>query len=490
MRIQFCGADRTVTGSCHLLEIAGVRVLLDCGMFQGAREQARRLNGWLPDDAIRADAVILTHGHLDHCGKLPVLVRAGYVGPIYCTHATFDVARIVLEDAAEIQEEDAHYLNQRARDPSEPPVQPLYRRVDAHNVLRQLKRLRYGERTEIRGASGSSIRFTFYDAGHILGSAYVVIDYQDEGREQRLLFTGDIGRYGSPIVRDPTPPPAGTVDHLITESTYGDRAHAPMDRVAPQLLDALKTCVARRGRMICPAFAVGRTQIILHLVQRFVHEKQIPTIPIYIDSPMGVEVSEVHRRFRELYDHETRQLIGEEDLFGLSHVKFASSSQQSREINRDRGPCVIIASSPTCEFGRVLHHLKHTVEDPNDLIVFTGWIPPDTLGRRLQDGQKRVRIYDRWYEVKCEISTIHGLSAHADADELIRFLRPALSERTTAYIVHGEVVQAEGLARRLLQAGVGAALIPAMETDVITSANVARIRAAPVQAGNVRTDGD
>lgn len=487
MQIHFCGADRTVTGSCHLLEINGLRVLLDCGMFQGPREEARRLNHWMPDAAASADAVILTHGHLDHCGKLPLLVRSGYSGPIYCTAATGEVARIVLEDAAQIQEEDAQYLNERAREPGQPQVEPLYRRVDAHGVLKQFQRVSYGQKTEIR-RNGSSVHFTLFDAGHILGSAYVLIDYVDEGRPRKLLFTGDVGRFGTPIVRDPQPPP-GPVDQLITESTYGDTTHVPVAQVEPQLLDALKTCIARRGRLIVPAFAVGRTQVVLHCIQRFIRAKLIPQIPIYIDSPMGVEVSEVHLRYRESYDDETNRLIGANALFGLSHVKFASSSQQSREINSDRGPCVIIASSPTCEFGRVLHHLRHSVENPSDMVVFTGWIPPQTLGRRLQDGQKRVRIYDRLYDVRCEIRTIHGLSAHADAGELMRFLKPALSKSTTAYIVHGEAPQAEGFARRLLIAGVGSVVIPALQTQVMTSVGgVLTSRSRDV--AQLRTDGD
>jgi metallo-beta-lactamase family protein len=481
MRIQFCGANRAVTGSCHLLEINGIRVLLDCGMFQGPRAESRRLNEWLPEGAVSVDAVILSHGHLDHCGKLPVLARAGYRGPIYCTPATTEVARIVLIDAAQIQEEDAIYLNQRSRDSGQPPVRPLYQRVDAHNVLKLFQRVPYGQKTQLRRKGQTdgrpAISFTFLDAGHILGSAYVLIEYHQEGELRRLLFTADIGRFGSPIIRDPHPLD-GPVDHVITESTYGDKSHSPMSQIEPQFLDAVKTCIDRRGRMIVPAFAVGRTQVVLHCIQRFIHSGQIPEIPIYIDSPMGVEVAEVHLRYRENYDEETRRLIGENDLFGISRVKFAASAQQSREINADRGPCVIIASSPTCEFGRILHHLKHSVENPRDMIVFTGWIPSATLGRRLQSGEKRVRIYDRWYEARAEVRTIHGLSAHADAGEMLRFLGPTITPATTFYVVHGEVQQAEGMARRLLDGGAGNVLIPAIETAAMSATAQAGVKAA------------
>ena len=495
MRIHFCGAARGVTGSCHMLELGGVRVLLDCGMFQGPRGESRRLNEWLPEGAAQADAVVLTHGHLDHCGKLPVLARAGFRGPVYCTPASADVARIVLEDAAEIQEEDATYLNHRARDPGEPPVQPLYRRADTHEVYKLMRSTPYGRTTELRKAGTTHgpapMRFTFLDAGHILGSAYVLIEYSDEGQNRTLLFTGDIGRYGTPIIRDPQPLP-GPADLVITESTYGAKRHAPMSEIEPQFLDAVRTCAQRRGRMLVPAFAVGRTQTVLHCLQKFVHAKQIPDLPIYIDSPMGVEVSHVHARHRENYDDETLRLIGTGDLFGLSRVRFATSSQQSREINADRGPCVIIASSPTCEFGRILHHLKQSVERESDMVVFTGWIPSGTLGRRIQSGEPRVRIYDRWYDVRCEVRTIHGLSAHADADELVRFLKPTLVERSVAYVVHGEAEQSEGLAQRLLQEGIGDVIVPALETSVITAAPSGR-SATPTSSDGTRgvmTDGD
>lgn len=465
MRIQFCGANRTVTGSSHMIECDGVRVLLDMGLFQGPREESARLNRWLAPGASNADAVILSHGHLDHCGKLPLLVKSGFDGPVYCTAATSEVARIVLEDAAEIQEEDANYLNLR-RGPGEPMIRPIFSRADAHEVYKRWKRVPYGQKTEIPGRSGGGIAFTFFDAGHILGSAYVLLECTEKTRTRRVLFTADVGRYDTPIINDPHPLPC-EVDLLIAESTYGNRKHAPMSEVAPQFLEAVRWCIEQRGRLIVPSFAVGRTQTVLHYAQQFIHEHQIPPIPIYVDSPMGVEVTHAYEEYREGYDPITKEMIGKKDLFALSRITLATSSEQSRQINRDRGPCVIIASSPTCEFGRVLHHLRQSIENPNDRIVFVGWIPPHTLGRRLQDGQKRVRIHDRWYDVRCKIQTIHGLSAHADGDELLRFLRPTISPRTRAYVVHGEDEQAEAFAQRLVESGMAAATVPAMETSVV-----------------------
>ena len=465
MRIQFCGANRTVTGSCHLIEVNGMRIFLDMGMYQGPREQARRLNNWLPDDAKTADAIILSHGHLDHCGKIPVLTRSGFAGPIYCTPATAEVARVVLQDAAEIQEEDVNYLNRRQRAPQDPPVQPLYVSTDIPVVLRQMRRTRYGQKVEL----GPGVWFTFYDAGHILGSAYVVLEWKENnaGPLRTLLFTADVGRYDTPIIRDPQDLPHA-VDFVITESTYGAKHHAPMSEVGPQLLKAVQDCIQRRSRLIVPAFAVGRTQTILWYMQRFIQNGDIPQIPVHVDSPMGVEISRIHAEYPESYDEETKAAIGHKDLFGTSRVNFARSSQDSRKINGDSGPCVIIASSPTCEFGRVLHHLKLSIERKNDIVVFVGWTPPNTLGRRLQGRQERVRIYDRWYNVACDIRTLHGLSAHADCEELIRFLRPTIGPQTQFHVVHGEEDQSEVFAMRLLSEGASRVNVPAMESAALS----------------------
>jgi metallo-beta-lactamase family protein len=462
MRIQFCGADRTVTGSCHLIEINGLRILLDVGMYQGSREIAARLNQWLPQDAAKVDAVILSHGHLDHCGKLPVLLREGYKGVIYCTPGTAAVARIVLTDSGEIQEENARYLNHRERAPGAEQVRPLYTSADVPPVIRAFKYINYSQRTDL----GNGVSFTFHDAGHIMGSAYVVLEWSEAGKARSLLFTADIGRYHTPIIRDPELLPA-PVDLVITESTYGNAKHAPMSEVGPQLLAAVKQCINAKSRLLVPSFAVGRTQTILWYMQQFISTGQIPAIPVFVDSPMGVEASAAYSQFRENYDAETTAMIGTKDLFGLSRVTLASSSQDSRKINGQSGPCVIIASSPTCEFGRILHHLKVSVERERDLVLFVGFTPPHTLGRRLQDGAKRVRILDRWYDVRCEVRTIHGLSAHADADELLRFLTPTLRPQTGVFVVHGEELQAETLANRLLAAGVGWATVPAMESSSV-----------------------
>jgi metallo-beta-lactamase family protein len=308
---------------------------------------------------------------------------------------------------------------------------------------------------------GNDVGFTFFEAGHILGSAYVWLDWKEGGQTRTLFFTADVGRYDTPILRDPEAPPA-KADVLITESTYGGKVHGPMGLVEPQFLALIQGIVKNGGRLLVPSFAVGRTQTMIYYVRKFVAEGKIPPIRTYVDSPMGVAITHAYREGRQDYDDETRRLIGEADLFGAADVTLARSSDESRRINADRGPCVIVASSPTCEFGRILHHLKQSVERPQDTVLFVGWTPPETLGRRLQDGERRVRIFDRWYDVKCQITTLEGMSAHADGDELVRFLRPAMTEQTRPFVVHGEPDQAELFAQRLVREfGADGAAVPA-----------------------------
>jgi metallo-beta-lactamase family protein len=454
-------------------------------MYQGARAEARVRNAMLPEQASHVDAVILSHGHLDHCGKLPMLIRAGYKGPIYCTPATAEVTRVILSDSAKIQAEDAEHMNLRTRGPGQTGIQPLYTMDDVSHVLGLFKRVHRSERIDL----GKGVSFTFYNAGHILGSCYVVIEWKEGEKPRKLLFTGDIGRYSTPIIPDPEDLP-GSMDYVITESTYGTRKHAPMADVGPQILEAVKWCIEKRSRLIIPSFALGRTQTMLWYVQRFIDQKLIPPIPMFVDSPMGVDISKIYSQFRDEYDEETKAAIGTKDLFGMSRVTFASSVQDSKAINKQSGPCIIIASSPTCEFGRVLHHLTMSIEKPNDVVLFCGWTPPGTLGRRLQEGVKRVRIYDVWYDVRCQIHIVAGLSAHADGDELLKFLKPTIQAGTEAYVVHGEPGEAEGFAVRLTGAGMGRVMVPAQETAVVEGSGRGAGKEMPMQGAPSGGDGD
>jgi metallo-beta-lactamase family protein len=463
MNIRFLGAARTVTGSAHLLEINGKRILMDYGLYQGRREEARRINENIPEHFRHLDAVILSHGHLDHCGRLPILTRIGYRGPIYCTGGTAEVARVVMTDSAEIQVEDADYINRRVRQPGEEPIKPLYTPSDASQVVKQFKHTKLMQRTELFDGVG----FTLFDAGHILGSTYIVVDWKQDGKARNLLFTADIGRFNTPIINDPYTPPM-QVDTIITESTYGGRLHGPMVDVEPEFEKLLKQVIETRSRLIIPSFAVGRTQTMLWYVEKLISEKKIPPIRLYVDSPMGVDLTQIYTRCKDYWDDQTRDLIEKKDLFGMKNVTLASSAQQSKEINADKGPCVIIASSPTCEFGRILHHLKASLEQKNDILLFVGWTPPGTLGRKLQEGATRVKVYDRFYNVRCQVKTLPGMSAHGDSDEMLRFLKPAIKPGTRAFVVHGE---AEQFAARLIhETDIASATVPAPETSVIEDA--------------------
>lgn len=463
MKIQFLGAARTVTGSSHFIEVNGKQILLDCGLFQGPRSEAAVRNLTLPECITCLDAVILSHGHLDHCGRLPVLFKNNYRGPIYTTPGSFAVAQTVLMDSAEIQMEDADYINRRVKKIGEPEVKPMYTTGDVTGMRPQFKTASLGRRVDL----GNNVGFTFFEAGHILGSAYVWLDWKDDGgKVKHLLFTADIGRYDTPILKDPAPPP-GPADLLITESTYGGKKHGDMSHIEPTLLELIKHVQAEKSRLIIPSFAVGRTQTMLWYIAKFIVEGKIEPIRVYIDSPMGVELTHTYLSDMSSYDEETTRLIRERDLFGVKNVTLASTGEQSRQINADRGPCVIIASSPTCEFGRVLHHLKASIERPQDVVLFVGWTPPRTLGRRLQDGEQRVKIYDRFYNVRCQIKRLDGMSAHADGDELVKFLTPAVTESTRSFIVHGEPDQSEIFAQRLItDMGVRSATVPAAYTTV------------------------
>ncbi|MFT3788091.1 MAG: MBL fold metallo-hydrolase [Tepidisphaeraceae bacterium] len=477
---------RTVTGSAHVVEVAGKRILLDCGMYQGKRDEARAINERIPTPLTKLDAVILSHGHLDHCGKLPVLPKAGYKGPIWCTSATAEVSRVVLTDSAEIQTEDAEYLNRRVRRADEPPIKPLYTTVDVNQVMRQFRSIDLSKRVELfptETGDARTVGFTFFEAGHILGSAYVLLDWSESGKKRSLLFTADVGRYNTPIIRDPVAPP-GPVDFLITESTYGGRIHGPMVDVEPEFEALLKQTIENRSRLLIPSFAVGRTQTMLWYVSKLIAAGKIPPIRVYIDSPMGVDLTRIYTAQKDYWDDETRNLISQADLFGMKNVTLASTSEQSKMINADKGPCVIIASSPTCEFGRILHHLKTSIERRADQLLFVGWTPPRTLGRRLQDGETRVRIFDRYYDVRIQVKTLPGMSAHGDSDELLKFVKPAIKSDTKAFVVHGEPEQSEIFAGRLKnELGVASAVVPAPDSSVIEDAPT-------VSRGEARTDGD
>ncbi len=448
--VTFWGAARTVTGSMHRVDFRNQSLLLDCGFFQGRREESRRRNKDFPFRPKDIDAVVLSHAHVDHCGNLPNLVKQGFAGPIYCTPATRALTSVMLDDAAKIQEEDAEYLN-RHRDKGEPPVEPLYDGRDVYRTLLRLQAIPYDKPKEI--LPGVEVRFV--DAGHLLGSAMVSLRVG----ERRLTFTGDHGRPGQPILRDPSPVPPG--DLLISESTYGGLTHEPVEESAERLGEVIRQTVARGGKVLIPAFAVGRTQTVVFFMHQLINAGRLPDVPVYVDSPMAVKATEVFRNHPECFDEETLELLKKQpDLFGEQHVRYVEKVQDSIALNGRREPCVIISASGMCEAGRILHHLKHNIEDPSNTVLIVGFQAPDTLGRKLVERREEVRILGRTLKVRAEIVVLNGLSSHADHGELLKSLSPLVGTAQRVRLVHGELERAEALAAGLKVAGFADVAVP------------------------------
>jgi len=452
--VTFLGAAQTVTGSMHRLDAAGRTLLLDCGFFQGRRAESRLRNSEFPFRPKDIDAVLLSHAHIDHCGNLPNLIRQGFNGPIFCTYATRDLADVMLGDAAKIQEEDAAYLN-RHRERGEPPVEPLYTGRDVYRTLLKLRPVQYD--TPIDVAPG--IEATFVEAGHLLGSAMITVRIAGPLGERRLTFTGDIGRPDQPILRDPAPvPPA---DLLISESTYGGHTHEPVEESAECLGEVVRRTADRGGKLIVPAFAVGRTQTIVYFLYQLIRAGRLPEIPIYVDSPMAAKATEVFHKHPECFDADTLQLLQHHpEVFGAGRVRYIEKVHDSIALNRHEGPCVIISASGMCEAGRVLHHLKHHVGDPRSTILIAGFQAEHTLGRRLVERQPEVRILGRPFQVKAEIVVLNGLSSHADHGELLRSLSPLVGVAQKVRLVHGEPARAAPLADGLRGIGFSDVAIP------------------------------
>jgi metallo-beta-lactamase family protein len=452
--VTFWGAARTVTGSMHLIEADGRRLLLDCGLYQGRRAESRERNSHFPFDPARIDAVVLSHAHIDHCGNLPNLVKQGFDGPIYCTPATRDLTAVMLADSAKIQEEDAAYLN-RKRERGEPPIEPLYTRDDARRVSRLCYAVPYGRKLSIL----NGVELSLTEAGHLLGSAMVALALPTSSGERRLTFTGDVGRRGLPILRDPAPVPSA--DLVISESTYGGRTHPPVEELADQLADVLTRTADRGGKVLIPAFSLGRTQTVVYYLHQLMSQGRLPDLPIFVDSPLASDATEVFRLHPECFDEETAKLLEEApDLFGQKRVRYVRHVEESKALNGRRDPCVIIASSGMCEAGRILHHLKHNIEDPRTTIIIIGFQAPHTLGRRLVERQEEVRVFGKPYKLRAEVVVMNGFSSHADHNDLLRDLRPLAAEKPRVCLVHGEPESAEALARGLRDEGFGEVAIP------------------------------
>jgi metallo-beta-lactamase family protein len=441
MRINFHGAAHTVTGSQHLLEINGSKLLLDCGLYQGRRAETYERNLNFHFDPRKVDAVILSHAHIDHSGNLPNLVKQGYAGPIYATKATVELSNIMLLDSGHIQEADAMFVNKKKSRRGDGPVEPLYRQSDAAEVAQYFQPMDY--EMEFEPVPGVIARFV--EAGHILGSAAISLKIEENRRKIHLWFSGDIGRFRLPLLRDPIMP--GTVDYMIMESTYGDKPHSDPEAAFVEFRAVVKRTIERGGKVIVPAFAVGRTQELVYHLNQMMTDRSVTPVPVYVDSPLAVNASQVFRNHPECFDPETREFVEQarHPALDFTMLTYTRSVDESKALNERKDPMVIISASGMAETGRILHHLRNNIENPKNTVCIVSWQAPDTLGRRLADREKQVKIFGEPYHVRAEVATIGGLSAHAGRDLLADYaLAPKVSLKQI-FLVHGEEKSAMAL---------------------------------------------
>ncbi len=448
MKLTTFGAARTVTGSMHLIEHNGHRLLLDCGTFQGKRDESYQVNLNFPFDPNSIEAVMLSHAHIDHSGNIPNLVKQGFTGPIYATNATIDLTDIMLRDSGHIQENDIVYVNKKRRKKGLRALEPIYTQKEAIQAMPQFRSLWYREKREVIPGVVAQI----FDAGHILGSGAIVLDYQDEqGNPRRLWFSGDIGRFDMPILQDPVFPSGAQT--LVMECTYGDKAHEHMDDAYDEFVDVVRRTVRRGGKIIVPAFAVGRTQNLTYFLSDAIENGDIPDIPVVVDSPLAINASDLYRKHTECFDDETWQFIAQHRMKGLDYhnVIFTRSVDESMALNDWKDPMIIISASGMAESGRILHHLKNNIEDGRNTILIVSWQAPDTLGRRLADQERKVRIFGEEYYRKAEVVTIGGLSAHAGQDILVDYALATKDSLEKIILIHGEEDAANALMGRLAE---------------------------------------
>ncbi len=441
IRLTFHGAARNVTGSSHLIEVNGKKVLLDCGLFQGRRAEAWEQNSQFPFDPASIDALVLSHAHIDHSGKIPMLYRHGFRGPIYCTAATRDLANIMLLDSAFLQEKDAEFVNKLHARNGRDPIEPLYDMDDVVDVLSHFTTIGYHRKTAVV----PDMHVTFFDAGHILGSAVSRIEIKDGSRDVSICYTGDLGRFDRPILRDPEH--VGDVDYLISESTYGGREHLGSEVILDRLEDIIKRTVARGGKIIVPAFSVGRTQELVYHLHELRETGRLPDIPIFVDSPLSVNATQIFRLHPECMDSEARRaILTHQNPFSFENLRYIMHVNESKALNGRNEPMMIISSSGMCEGGRILHHLRNNIEDERNTILITGYSAEHTLGRKIVERMPVVRIFGEEFHLNAEVFVLNSLSAHADRNELLayhRLFNPA--QLAMSFLVHGDLDQAQKL---------------------------------------------
>lgn len=439
MKLEFFGAAAEVTGSCHILHVGGKQVLLDCGLIQGSRRDEARNRDPFPFDAAKIDAVVLSHAHLDHCGRLPLLVKRGFRGPVFAQEASCELVAILLADAAHLQEREAEYRSRK----SGKNIKPLYTVAEGERVVRQMRGIKYRQEFEVvRG-----VRVRFRDAGHILGSCSVEVWAKEGGKERKIVFSGDLGQYDTPILRDPEA--IDKADVVLMESTYGGRRHRDREHTITELGEILTDARRRKGNILIPAFSIGRSQEILYQLGKHYEEWDLRRFEIFLDSPMAIEASHVYWDYTHLYDEEaTRLRLENGGMPLLPNLTLSRGTEQSMAINRIRSGAIVIAGSGMCNGGRIIHHLKHNLDREETQVLITGYQAYGSLGRRLVDGDSTVRIHGQHIPVRATVHTVGGLSAHGDQDDLARWYE-CMENRPPVYLVHGETDSQEDFQRYL-----------------------------------------
>lgn len=444
MKIHFLGATRTTTGSMYLVEVNGRRFLLECGLYQGHRDEAIKRNCCFPFDPRTLDAVVLSHAHIDHCGNLPNLVKQGFNGNIYATHATRDLASIMLKDSAAVQRSDAEFVSKQRARHGLPPVEPLYSEQEAEAATRLFVGVGYGRPLPVT----DGVTVTFRDAGHILGSAQVVLDVREGDRKFRYLFSGDVGRPNQTILRDPEP--VEDVDFLQIESTYGDRLHNDPIDATEDLCRFVSGALGRGGKVIIPSFSVGRTQTLVYELHRLTDAGRLPQVPVFVDSPLSVNATEIFRLHPECYDDETSAFLYQHgDPFGMEHLTYIREVTQSKKLNELKIPCIIISASGMAEAGRIRHHIRNNLGDPNNLILFVGYCAENTLGAQLRAGRNPVNIFGEPNTVRAQIAAVDAFSGHADRRELSQYVNALGGDIRRITVIHGEEAQSLAFAETL-----------------------------------------
>lgn len=446
MQITVYGAAQDVTGSCYLVETGNARLLVDCGLFQGS-DRLERMNR-IPRPLIdkKIDAVLITHAHLDHCGRLPMLVKAGYTGPIYATTPTSEISALILRDSARIEEEDTARENRRRAKENLPPMEPLYTTKDAERVLGQFRTIKYNTWTEV--AEGFNIEFV--EAGHILGSSCIEMVASQNGGRRRLVFSGDVGQWNVPIMRDPAK--ITNADVVFMESTYGDRDHRKLDDTLKEFHEIIIEAYKNKGRVLIPSFAVGRTQMLLYFFAEMFRKGMVPAFPIYLDSPMAIAATELYAKYPAYMDEEAHGLHTSGQLsYDLQTLHTCSTVDESKALNNVEGPCVIIAGAGMCNAGRILHHLKQSLDNPSTSVLIVGYQPRGSLGRMLIEGNPTVKMFGETVHVKAKIHGLGGFSAHAGQTDLLRWLEPMAHDKPRVVLVHGEPHPMNMLAQKIRQ---------------------------------------